>query len=432
MTPRTMASSSSSSATPVRRKPSLDFSLTGLVYVCMMMFMGLAAINSRANLLFAVFGLMIGVLLVSINLSRTVLRRLHIERVLPEHAVVGQRAAISYRFRNDKRFWPSFSVSLGELDGCDAFVNQPYTYMLHAAAGTSAVVPTDVTLRRRGLYTLDAYQISTSFPFGFIKRALIAEQKDTLVVYPALGQVDRRLLALCRSAEKTGAMMRPRRGGLDEIYGLKEYRPGENPRWISWKRSARTGVLVSKEMTQVSPPRLIIMVDSHVPQRTAAAHAAVERAIAMAASLADHVLETNMAVGLYTWSGQWTLLAANRGKRHRREMLTTLARLPLNVDHPADDLLNGTHELMKGGSTLVLVTGQPMQMSLADRLRGGLLVVSGESLQGRQWFSFPKDLDFAHAMPPEQEPEEEKTEDRRQETEEGGRQSTIQGQEVRT
>ena len=52
-------------ATPVRRRPSLDFSITGLVYCSMMMFMGLAAVNTQANLLFGVFGLMIGVLIVA-------------------------------------------------------------------------------------------------------------------------------------------------------------------------------------------------------------------------------------------------------------------------------------------------------------------------------------------------------------------------------
>ena len=36
----------------------------------MMMFMGLAAMNSQANLLFGVFGLMIGILLVSGVISR--------------------------------------------------------------------------------------------------------------------------------------------------------------------------------------------------------------------------------------------------------------------------------------------------------------------------------------------------------------------------
>src|SRR5215213_4124388 len=104
------------SATPVRRKPSLDFSLTGLVYCSMMMFMGLAAMNSQASLLFGVFGLMIGILLISGVISKLVLRRLNLHRGLPELAVVGQATTITYEFTNGKRFWPSLSVCLAELD----------------------------------------------------------------------------------------------------------------------------------------------------------------------------------------------------------------------------------------------------------------------------------------------------------------------------
>src|SRR6476660_2456906 len=103
-----------STATPVRRRPSLDFSITGLVYCSMMMFMGLAAVNTQANLLFGVFGLMIGVLIVAGMISRVVLRRLKVRRLLPEHAVVGKPITLVYEFTNTKRFWPSFSVTLGE------------------------------------------------------------------------------------------------------------------------------------------------------------------------------------------------------------------------------------------------------------------------------------------------------------------------------
>ena len=81
-------------STPVRRKPSLDFSLTGLIYCAMMLFMGLAAVNTQANLLFGVFGLMVGILLVSFVISRFVLGRLRVRRVLPDHGVVGR--PISY------------------------------------------------------------------------------------------------------------------------------------------------------------------------------------------------------------------------------------------------------------------------------------------------------------------------------------------------
>src|ERR671912_1949864 len=87
-------------STLVRRKPSLDFSVTGLVYCSMMMFMGLAAMNSQANLLYGVFGLMIGILLVSGVVSKIVLRRLSVHRTLPELAVVGQPTTVTYQFVN--------------------------------------------------------------------------------------------------------------------------------------------------------------------------------------------------------------------------------------------------------------------------------------------------------------------------------------------
>src|SRR5690606_35819642 len=130
------------------------------------------------------------------------------------------------------------------LEGSEGFVRQPLAYMLHAAAGMTSTVPTEVIPKRRGLLVLDRYQISTSFPFGFIKRASIHTQRDTMIIYPAIGRVDPKLLSLCRAADKTGPTMRPRRGGTDEFYGVKEYRTGENPRLIYWRRSARTGVLV--------------------------------------------------------------------------------------------------------------------------------------------------------------------------------------------
>src|SRR2546423_12482577 len=90
-----------------RRKPSLDFSVTGLVYISMMLFMGLAAINSQANLLFGVFGLMIGILLISGVISKRVLRGLRVDRMLPEHGIVGEPLTVTYEFANSKRFWPS-------------------------------------------------------------------------------------------------------------------------------------------------------------------------------------------------------------------------------------------------------------------------------------------------------------------------------------
>ena len=388
-------------ATVVRRKPSLDFSVTGLVYCSMMMFMGLAAINSQANLLFGVFGLMIGILLISGVISRVVLQKISVVRVLPESAVVGEATTIVYELTNQKRFWPSLSMGVSELDGVEAFTRQPVAYMLHAASKMTASVPVDVVPKRRGLYVLNRFQLSTSFPFGFIKRAIEKHQEDKILIFPAMGRVDRKLLQMCRSAENTGPTMRPRRGGQDEFYGVKEHRQGENPRHIYWRRSARTGVMVSKEMTLVSPPKLLLLVDTfagplddHTPERLAD----IERTIAMAASLANDALEAGLSIGVLAWRGEWVLIRPGRGKRHRRDVLAQLATLPSNTTQTSQTLLDESHDAMETGMTSVLITPRDVQLGLTEHVRNTMIVVSASATsqsQGRRWFEFNKEVDFS-------------------------------------
>ena len=391
-------------ATVVRRKPSLDFSMTGLVYCAMMLFMGLAAVNTQANLLFGVFGLMVGILLVSGVISRLVLRKLRVRRVLPDHGVVGRMMPVSYEFRNDKRFWPSLSVGVAEIDGAEGFTKQPQCYLLHAAAATTATVPAELLPKRRGLHELERYQLSTSFPFGFVKRATNRKDKDTVLVLPAIGEVSPRLLQMCKSAENTGASMRPRAGGQDEFYGVREHRRGENPRLIYWKRSARTGVLVAREMTQVAPPRLLISVDTFANDRSVDEHVRIEKAIAMAGSLASMALDQEMSVGLVAWSGHWVVMNPDRGKRHRDDLLAALARLPLNTQHPISELLDRIGGALKSGTTPVLFTPRDVQLGLGDRARGAMVVVSAASPLSQGWFKFDPDVDFATCMPVGQQP----------------------------
>ena len=395
-------------ATLVRRRPSLDFSITGLIYCSLMMFMGLAAINSQANLLFGVFGLMIGILLISVVVSRSVLRKIALNRALPESAVVGLPAFITYELHNEKRWGPSLSITVAELDGVEAFTKQPQAYMLHAAPGMTAIVPAEVIPKRRGLHQLDRYQISTSFPFGFIKRATELRRHESILIYPAMGQVDPKLLHLMRAAESTGATMRPRRGGMDEFYGLKEYRQGENPRHIYWRRSARTGTIVAKEMTHVSPPKIILLVDTYIDSaaRASARHGDVERAVAMAASLANHAIEAQLSVGLIAWSHDgWVKVPPNRGKRHRRDVLTILARLPLNGQHDADELIGQAAELQESTTSCVLFTpGEGGAGMSTGRSSGSFMVIPADSPQSRKWFQFHPNIDFEHCMPEDQEP----------------------------
>jgi uncharacterized protein (DUF58 family) len=400
-----------SHATLVRRRPALDFSVTGVVYVAMMLFMGLAAINSQANLLFGVFGLMIGILIVSGAISRLVLRRLVVLRTLPDNGCVGHPLSITYEITNGKRYWPSLSVSIAELDGAEAFTSQPQGYMLHVAPRTTASVPALVIPKRRGLHEFNRYQVATSFPFGFVKRAITERHKDVMLIHPPMAKVAPTLLRRCRSADVTGETVRPQPGGTDEFYGVKEYRPGDNPRWIYWRRSARSGTLVSKEMTRVSPPRIAILVDTFLTSRSIASHAAVEQSVAMAASLASTALEAELSVGLCVWSGHWVALPPTRGKRHRDDLLSVLARLPLNTEHGLEELLDGCQSILHAGTTPVLFTPRDIQIGTHENGRGGMLVIPAGSPRARAWFTFPQGVDFGTSMPPDQAPLDQHSQD---------------------
>jgi hypothetical protein len=81
--------------------------------------------------------------------SRVVLKRLKVKRALPAHGVVGRPMLATYEVANGKRFWPSLSIALAELDGADAFTKQPQSYLLHVAAKMTASVRPQF-LRGRG------------------------------------------------------------------------------------------------------------------------------------------------------------------------------------------------------------------------------------------------------------------------------------------
>lgn len=369
--------------------------MAGLLYLAMILFMGLAAINTQANLLFGVFGLMIGMMVVSWVVGRADLRQLHVRRQMPPHLSVGVPTTIDYEFHNQKRHWPTVSVTLTELEGTGGFSRPPQAYLLHAAPGMSATAPAEVVPVRRGIYELNPYQLTTSFPFGFIRRATLAAQRDILLIFPAIAQVERRLLAMCRSADDVGESTRPRPGGMDEFYGLRQYRAGDNPRWIHWRRSAHTGVLVTREMTRVAPPRLIIAADTHLPGTPAAEQQAlVERAIAMAASLASAALEDGLQVGACAWAGELVTIEPARGKQQREDVLTLFARLPANAEFDRDKLLLAAQAIARAAATVVLITPADLQSDPLAQGRGGTIVLSAAREDGRHWFQFPEGIRF--------------------------------------
>jgi uncharacterized protein (DUF58 family) len=182
---------------------------------------------------------------------------------------------------------------------------------------------------------------------------------------------------------------------------VKEYRAGDNPRWIYWRRSASAGTLVSKEMTRAAPPRVMILVDSCVKKRSIEEHADVERCIGMAASLAVAALDQGLSVGLCAWAGEWRHIATSRGKRHKTELLSFLAQLPLNGAQDLKQLSDFCKPLVRGGVTAVLFSANGSAEDLSSGGRGAMVVIAANSARAQSLFRFDPKIDFITAMPAE-------------------------------
>src|SRR5262249_27175192 len=150
----------------------------------------------------------------------------------------------------------------------------------------------------RGRILFDQIALSTRFPFGLLTKFVTASIPQTTVVYPTLGTVRERRWQVRRWADASidGRPLAQR--GDDEFDGLREYRAGDNPRRIHWRRSARTGFLVVREMSQLGTNQVWCIIDTRIPPVDVDAAERLEDAISCAATVACDAIESNCRVGL--------------------------------------------------------------------------------------------------------------------------------------
>src|SRR5262249_44689783 len=90
-----------------------------------------------------------------------------------------------------------------------------------------------------------------------------------------------------------------------EYHGLRDYRPGDSPRWIHWRTSARVGMPMVKEFEQQDEPELAVLLDPWLPRNrvTESEREAVEVSIRFVATVC---VESSRRAGrrlLLGWSG---------------------------------------------------------------------------------------------------------------------------------
>jgi uncharacterized protein (DUF58 family) len=216
--------------------------------------------------------------------------------------------------------------------------------------------------RRRGFYRLGPARLTTGDPFGLARARLEIEPGGTLLVYPEI----RPLESFGLPAEHPLGDATPLRPLLEDplrIQGARPYQPGDSPRQIHWRATARLGELQTRLLERSAAPVLALFLDVNTFEHfwEGIRTGELEWAISLTASLASWGIEQGYQVGLWVnaplvGGERFIRIRPGRHPHQLRRLLEALAMLVPHTGHRIEQLLSAEARLLSGGVTIVLVT----------------------------------------------------------------------------
>jgi uncharacterized protein (DUF58 family) len=284
----------------------------GVYYLAAWGVMMVLGFQQQVNLILLVAGLAAGPVAASFVVSAAMLRKLRAARRLPPYAFSGDPFHIDYTLENDRRWTAALALFL-EDEGvpADRSVSgsgglSPRVFFERVPGRDRARVRWTGVGPKRGRYRFPTTEVVTRSPFGLLERRVTIQDPGEMVVYPAVGQLTRRWHLVQRQATETKRGQRhDRTAQHQEYHGLRDYRPGDSPRWIHWRTSARIGKPMVKEFEQQNEQDLAVLIDPWLPRTKVAPEQreALEQVVQFAATLC---LETCRNPGrrlLLGWTG---------------------------------------------------------------------------------------------------------------------------------
>jgi uncharacterized protein (DUF58 family) len=368
----------------------------GFVYFLVGLLLLAAGLWHQVNLILLVFTLSAGPIVASLLSGRALLHRLSVHRRVPAYVFSGERLTIDYALENARRWHAALAIFLEEsLVPVDRSVSgsagvTPRVFFSRVAAGERARLRWQCKSPRRGKYEFRDLFLGTRAPFGLVEHRVFIALDEEIMVYPQIGRLTRRWFQMQRQATENRRGLRHDRSAQQvEYHGLRGYRPGDSPRWIHWRTSARRGELIVKEFEQQNEEDLAILVDPWLPRTKAdpQQREALEQAISFAATLCVETCRHQGQRLVLGWTG------AAPGVRHGPASVKLLHELlePLSMMRP--DSEGGLAELFDAippavlrEALLVIISTRPLNLIEEAERSSRFTGTSARSLLGRVLF----------------------------------------------
>ena len=348
----------------------LRLTRAGWLFLIVSVLIGVASVrNIDSPLMFVMFGVMMGALMVSITLAGRTLAGIRVARSVPARAWQGQTVNLGYHVTNTRKGGSCLSLTVAETDpdGTRAAGG----YCMHVRAGGRFRAAGRLTPLHRGRVDLRGVSLTTTFPFGLVRASRRIRQPAAMVVWPARGRLRQRILHR-GAVETSSAPPSQVSGGSDEFFGLREYRPGDSPRWIHWRRSATRRAPVVREMARPLPEALWVILDTHWPEASDHGNAQRERMLRLAATLIDHAFARGYQVGLaLARSDGARALGLGAGRGQRNDLLDAVSSVDANTVVALEAVLACASRHALGQAQVVVLTPRAnLSASLLAGVRG--------------------------------------------------------------
>jgi uncharacterized protein (DUF58 family) len=190
------------------------------------------------------------------------------------------------------------------------------------AAGERRTLDVPVTCHRWGAYWLGDVHLRAHDRFRLFTWERHLDRHAPLKVFP----VPDALRALVRPFETqvtTGSHVAASRGDGIEFADLRPFLPGDRPRSINWRATARRGGLMVNQRHPERATDVVLFLDSFLDVRGAAG-STLDQAVGAAASLAAAYLRQRDRVGLVSFGGFVQWLRPGSGQAALYRLLDTL------------------------------------------------------------------------------------------------------------
>lgn len=231
------------------------------------------------------------------------------------------------------------------------------------------------TFPRRGYYTLGPVEAHSGDIFTLFTIEREYAYRDTLVVYPTIWPLE----ALALPAKEPFGDLKVRRSLFTDpikTRGIRDYHPHDRFRDVHWKASARRGSLQTKVYDPSTGMTLAIFLNVATMRRHWMGYnpEQLERAISVAASVANYAAEQKWGVGLYAngavpRSDQPIRVPPGRAPDQLSHVLEALAATTEFATGSIENLMQRESPRLPWAATLVLVTAHVSEEMAAVLLR---------------------------------------------------------------